>query len=189
MMQESLAQEMRITEPMALNAERMFSGYLTTHVTERSFQNVEGKCGDNNNHLASSASLHLTPQRSKLLSKVFEFPELLVEDVTDESIKMKDILCKWGEAFFKYASRVPPSQILGGLPLIYSGFWRTVSMSFRSFVFWVRRLVALFIQGATRIPPSGCGIASGYGSCICHRCDFIFVFCGLFGVLCNVPAD
>ena len=45
------------------------------------------------------------------------------------------------------------------------------------------------IQGATRIPPSGCGIAFGYGSCICHRCDFIFVFCGLFGVLCNVPAD
>ena len=45
------------------------------------------------------------------------------------------------------------------------------------------------IQGATRIPPSWCGIAFGYGSCICHRCDLIFVFCGLFGVLCNVPAD
>ena len=38
------------------------------------------------------------------------------------------------------------------------------------------RFLQQFIQGATRIPPSGCGIAFGYGSCICHRCDIILVF-------------
>ena len=45
------------------------------------------------------------------------------------------------------------------------------------------------IQGATRIPPSGIGLAVGYGSCICHCCVIILVFSGLFGVVCNVPAD
>ena len=45
------------------------------------------------------------------------------------------------------------------------------------------------IQGATRIPPSEIGLAVGYGSCICHCCLVILVFSGLFGVVCNVPAD
>ena len=37
------------------------------------------------------------------------------------------------------------------------------------------------IQGATRIPPSGCGIAAGYGSCICLRSVIFLVLCWLLG--------
>jgi len=39
----------------------------------------------------------------------------------------------------------------------------------------------IIIQGATRIPPSGCGIAAGYGSCICLRSVIFLVLCWLLG--------
>ena len=53
----------------------------------------------------------------------------------------------------------------------------------------IRNVFESIIQGATRIPTIGIGLAVGYGSYICHRCVIILVYCGLLGLVCSVPAD